>query len=298
MLPASATTAATSDLTTSGELEWAAQTSPCPWPGRPPWGPTQSQNVPPVIKNSSSSSSGTIIFLVMVSAVLLITTTLGLYSCAVDLASRTRNSAAGDRQDSSLYHHHQSYEHDPEYTCSDYDEQDMELRDVEAQGPTPEAEAVVGTARQARVYKPGAASMVDIRKKTGRGSHTRCGLVSSSSSLGPSARAEVGSQTDPRSVPRALCGGGGWAFSTERLSLREALCDEGMMGWTGGACLSRDRLSLGEQGGGGGGMASTDRLCVGEPSTTGEEVESPRPAPRGKKRQRNVLRKRVASGSR
>lgn len=302
MLPADRTTPAASGLATSaspGALDWTARpAAERPWP--PSWGPPRRRRSEIML---ATSSSGTIVALV-VSAALLIVATLGLYSCAAS-ASRTRRGADEPRGgrgscscSCSCHRRHPERDSDLDLDLGidlGSSDEDTRLRDVEAHAPTPEAEAFVGTARQGRVYGPGSASMIDIR---GRRGTRRCGPGSGpgsgSARSSPSARdtsSPSGLDLEP-GVERT---------SREQLSLREALSDEGMMELTGGRMSSdhlslREALSEGSLGmAQGGGMTSRNRLRPRERPLASEDLKA-LPAPKGK-RQRNVLRKRVKSGS-
>lgn len=351
-LPASGTTAAALDLATPAtldEFDWTTRPYSRQWPGRRPlWHLLQDESKAVTNKDSSSSSSiGAIAALLIMSAVLLIGAILGLYSCSVAPASKNRHGAAdGARRGrpGPCSPRKQYPRRDPDAASPDDDddeeeeeEQHINLRDIEAHVPTPEADAFVVTARQGRVYGPGAASIVDIRGG-GKAARRRCGLgsvrlmsassASSATSVDPPPDLRVAREAwgrervsysrvrflslgeeDDDQEEEALRGSGmmygaGLRRSMERLSLREALSDEGMMGWAGGCSMSRDRLSLrealsdgslGMEQGSGGSLTSTDPWCPRDALPVHGDME-PLLTPKGK-RQRNVLRKKVTSGS-
>lgn len=138
------------------------------------------------------------------------------------------------------------------------------MQDLEAQESSYEAGVVVCTARQARLYGPGSASMVDIR---GRGVGEGRGDTTGSSDSISSSRSVV----DVESLPdlygaQALLIQGGGRATRDHLSLMEALNDES--------------------------MASSVKVTT--MSCTKDESAEPMQKSEGKRR-RKVLRKRMTS---
>lgn len=191
-------------------------------------------SAPPSEGSESSASSaniGTILALVL-AVLFLIVVTLEIYGCA-SLHKRTTHVDYLR----SLYGSQRGPEHDAGDETAD---DDVELHDLEAHGPSYSAEVVVATARQGRVYGPGAASMVDIVK--GRGSR-RDGAGGSNAGKSSRFVVDVDSLPDLCEAQRLLSQGVGGRASTEIMSLSAALSDDTMATQGSGRVSKREHLS-------------------------------------------------------
>lgn len=277
------------------------------------------------VNTGSSTNSGRILLIafgVVVLAGLLIAVCLAVGTRCCVRKTRGGDGSSRIRLTQDLPPRHEQHGEGEDGLMSAENEQVMP-RDVEAHASSPEAQAVVGTARQGRVYKPGSVSLVEITRKReaccrrgvasgyGRGSSFARSAPSLTGRSGPSSsrldgipsvtRFSSGNREQGVQAPRTVCGG--VRMSSEHLSLREALSDEGMLEMTcenkpGGDLLCRvshasnDTLETPR----GHEVLSAPRSYPREPLRRVEDVK-PLPAPKGK-RQRNVLRKRVTSSSR
>lgn len=228
----------------------------------PAWEP---QNGRPSEDNNNNNNNGTIVAGVT-SILVLIIIALVIYKCTIshEKTNKVEKELCGTQEEG---RGPMRSEHD--------DGADIVIQDLEAQGSSYEADVVVCTARQARLYGPGSASMVDIRRQ-GRGgggerARRRGGKTGSSDSISSSPSVvDVDSLPDLYGAQALLTQGGGRA-ARDHLSLMEALNDESMTSSLKGESVTDGNMSRSKD-------------------------ESAEPLPKAeRKRRRNVLRKRVAS---